>query len=278
MKFDINKHIEYRKQRYSAVNITNPKLLGLAAVEINPTELCNRTCSFCPRHDPAIYPNRNLNMDIKTAQKICKQLLLADYNGDINITGFGEPLLNKNIIEICKVFSKHFHTELITNGDTILNNKVNVDDLKCLDLLIIDCYDGDKQYKQFESYLQDHEINYLLRPHYDTGEPELVNEYGFNNRGGSLYIADTLAQPCYLTAYKAFIDWNGDVRICCNDWFRLTDSFGNVNETNFDNIWMSQDFTMLRKQLINGSRQAKSCAQCDVNGTLVGKESAELWI
>lgn len=60
--FDINEHLNYRKKRYNKVDITNKKLLGLSLVEINPTELCNRTCSFCPRNDPEVYPNQNLNI------------------------------------------------------------------------------------------------------------------------------------------------------------------------------------------------------------------------
>ena len=31
-------------------------------ISINPTELCTRRCEFCPRADPNVYPNRNLNM------------------------------------------------------------------------------------------------------------------------------------------------------------------------------------------------------------------------
>ena len=91
--FDVNEHLEYRKKRYHNADINNKKLLGLSTVEINPTELCNRTCSFCPRSDPNVYPNRNLNMTIDTAENISNQLLDANFTGDIHITGFGEPTL-----------------------------------------------------------------------------------------------------------------------------------------------------------------------------------------
>ena len=41
-------------------------------VDINPVELCNRTCFFCPRgHD---YPNTNEHMDISVSIKIAEEL------------------------------------------------------------------------------------------------------------------------------------------------------------------------------------------------------------
>ena len=122
--FDVNEHLEYRKKRYHNADINNKKLLGLSTVEINPTELCNRTCSFCPRSDPNVYPNRNLNMTIDTAENISNQLLEANFTGDIHITGFGEPTLNPDILGIIKAFSNNFFTEMITNGDRLITGKL----------------------------------------------------------------------------------------------------------------------------------------------------------
>ena len=31
----------------------------LRQIDVNITDLCNKTCSFCPRHNPEIYPNSN---------------------------------------------------------------------------------------------------------------------------------------------------------------------------------------------------------------------------
>ena len=82
------KHIQYREYVHSLGNRDNQKLLGVTEVEINPTELCNRACSFCPRYDPEIYPNRNLNMSVKTASVLSEQLFNAGYDGIISICGF----------------------------------------------------------------------------------------------------------------------------------------------------------------------------------------------
>ena len=53
----VSEHLAYRNDRLKKMDLTNPKLLGLAAIEINPTELCpdckvirtprSRHCAIC---------------------------------------------------------------------------------------------------------------------------------------------------------------------------------------------------------------------------------------
>jgi radical SAM protein with 4Fe4S-binding SPASM domain len=277
--FNSAEHIDFRNSRYFKINKTNQKLLGLSTVEINPTELCNRTCSFCPRHDSAIYPNRNLNMTVETAALLKNQLIDAGFTGDIHITGFGEPLLNPVILNIIKVFSSNFFTELITNGDRLLNNYYTHRQLTSngLKSLIVDCYDGDEQYLKIKDILIDCSIPYRIRNHHDTGQPSLVEIYNFNNRGGILSKSTSLQKPCWLPFYKVFVDWNGDVLLCCNDWSR-NKILGNIYNKSIDKIWMSLEFIQIRKELELGNRsKIAACSNCNVNGTLQGKESLDLW-
>jgi MoaA/NifB/PqqE/SkfB family radical SAM enzyme len=258
---------------------SNPKLLGLSVIEINPTELCNRTCSFCPRSDPKIYPNQNLNMTVETAEALKNQLVSAGYQGDIHITGYGEPLLNPNILKIINIFSSEFHTELITNGDRLLKKTVTTDLLKSAGLgtLIVDCYDGPDHVKEMEIVLQDCQIPFRIRDHFDDGTEKLIELYNFNNRGGIFSPKETY-RPCWLPFYKAFVDWNGDIGLCCNDWARKQAPFGNIHESSFDNIWMSDSFIAVRQKLEKGLRKdLPACAGCDTNGTMQGYESVAIW-
>ena len=179
-KFSIETHIDYRQSRLKQVDIQNPQLLGLAAVEINPTELCNRTCSFCPRHDPEIYPNRNLHMSLETVSVLVEQLKAANYSGEINITGFGEPFLNKQIVDIIQICSTAFYTSVITNGDRIRANPQLLEELQGtdLDLLMVDCYDDAEQTQWFEDTLAKYTTPYKIRNHYDTGDVDFQS-YGY---------------------------------------------------------------------------------------------------
>ena len=107
--------LEHRKNQekshFDNIDISDP-LSSLLTVEINTTELCNRTCVFCPRHDRSVYPNRNLNMSLKTAEEIANNLLIDNYKGKISYSGFSENLLNKNFAGIIKIFKDtKFSTE-----------------------------------------------------------------------------------------------------------------------------------------------------------------------
>ena len=41
----------------------------LRMIEINPIEICNRVCEFCPRSMPELYPNKNLKTSNFISQK-----------------------------------------------------------------------------------------------------------------------------------------------------------------------------------------------------------------
>ena len=85
-------------------------------IELNINELCNRTCTFCPRVDPKKYPNQNIHMSVELAKNIADQLASINFTGIINISGTGEPLLTKHVANIVKQFGDaDLHTEIVTN-------------------------------------------------------------------------------------------------------------------------------------------------------------------
>ena len=89
-------------------------------VELNVNELCNRTCIFCPRHDPKIYPNQNLHMSLEWAGEIANQLKEINFDGIVNISGTGEATLTKHLPDIVKKFGDvGIHIELVTNDDKL---------------------------------------------------------------------------------------------------------------------------------------------------------------
>ena len=107
MKHDQFSFLEHRRQQEAAhhkrlSNEPIDPLNSILTVEVNTTELCNRTCVFCPRHDPKVFPNRNLHMTPKGAESISKELARNYYRGKISLSGFGENLLNPEFPEIIK--------------------------------------------------------------------------------------------------------------------------------------------------------------------------------
>lgn len=264
-------HIEFRKKSMEGV-VENPKLLGLVVVEVNPTELCNRTCSFCPRHDPKNYPNRNLNMSIETARLLDDQLKKYQFGGYICIAGSGEPLLSPNIKSLIDELSDHC-LELITNADPILKGKHNIEELlrHGIDRILISDYDNNPELRKFVT------DKVIIKETLDDGSDN-YEKYGFNNRAGSMFTIDKpIQRPCYIPAYKVFIDWNGDVLLCSHDWSKKT-IFGNIHQNDISEIWNSPDFVKLRLDLIAGNRYLhKPCAGCNIKGNIMGKEYSHLW-
>jgi len=144
-QFDFLEHrkeqekLHWNKKKHE---LTQP-LDSILTVEINTTELCNRTCVFCPRHDPTVFPNRNLHLTVKGAQTIAEELSANQYQGKISFSGFGENLLNPNFVEIVKEFNFYLPTatlECNTNGDKLTREYVERLYRAGLDLLYINLY------------------------------------------------------------------------------------------------------------------------------------------
>jgi len=278
--FSVTGHIDSRAAQHSAADIYNSTLPGLATVEINITELCNRTCSFCPRHDPEVYPNQKLFMTLETVRALTEQLRAAEWRGDIHITGFGEPHTHPQLLEIVETLNTYagLYIEITSNGDRLIDMDMDYTQklyAAGLDMLTIDCYDGEEQYTERERKMQMLPGRWRLRAHYDNGNAaELIAEYGFNNCAGTMG-GTGVQNQCYLPFYKTFIDWNGNMTLCCNDWHREAGNFGNINEMGIAGCWNSKKMQFVRAGLALGERKGV-CAKCNIKGTKFGKASFDL--
>ena len=257
---------------------------SILTVEINTTELCNRTCVFCPRHDPAVFPNRNLHLTVKGARTIAEELGENQYSGKISFSGFGENLLNPDFPEIVKEFRFNLPMATIecnTNGDKLTEEYVERLYRAGLDLLYINLYDGIEQMTKFEEMLKNvREDMYKFRMHWGDFE-----KHGLilNNRSGVIDwvgieetdITSLQGKPCHYPFYKMFVDWNGDVLFCSNDWGR-EHVVGNLLQQSLHDVWFSKPMTKIRKRLMKGDRSHSPCNKCSVDGSLFGKPSFDL--
>ena len=267
---------------FDSVDITNP-LSSILTVELNTTELCNRKCVFCPRYDSEVYPNRNLNMTVGDAEKIAINLSEHDYKGKISYSGYSENFLNKKFLEIINVMRAYLKTNLFecnTNGDFLKKDSVEDIFKSGLDLLYINLYDGIDQIEKFDNIMKNvDESKYKYRAHYSQ------KDYGLklNNRGGNITwlgfdesdIESLEGKPCHYPFYKLFVDWNGDVLFCANDWGKEI-IVGNLVEQNLFDVWFSDKMYEIRKKLSVGDRNFSPCKSCSVNGQLFGKKSFDL--
>lgn len=280
MKF-LDPFLEHRRaQEIAHEKATDIGLMSsLVSVELNITELCNRKCVFCPRVDPAAYPNRNLNMDVAVAEKVARDLASIGSSARISFSGFGESLLHKQFAQIIRIVREILPNTAIetnTNGDQLTAAKIRELFDAGLTNLYVNLYDGPEQRETFARMFEEAGIDaYRLRDHWSES-------FGLtlNNRSGTINqpeinvvpLKEPLKQVCYYPFYKMFVDWNGDVLFCANDWGREI-VVGNVMREHIADIWLSEPMAQIRARLAAGDRSRSPCNKCSVDGTLHGKSS-----
>tara|TARA_R110002167_G_scaffold98753_1_gene259495 strand:+ start:1764 stop:2603 length:840 start_codon:yes stop_codon:yes gene_type:complete len=252
----------------------------LQSVQINPTELCNRTCSFCPRHDKNIYPNQNKHIQVKTVENLCIALKEMKFNNRVGFVGFGEPLLCKTLIQcirkVKEIIPDIKWLEVNTNGDKLTTSYIKELATAGCTHIIVSMYDSDKT-DFFNIMKGDIKIKFVFRHHYNH-----QNEYNLNivNRSDLLSGCDKIynTNPCNIPFYKLFIDWNGDVLLCENNWKKDV-IFGNINEESLSDIWYGSKINTYRNVLIN-NRDIRPCKNCSIGGKYRdrGNKSVELYI
>lgn len=222
-------------------------------------------------------------MSRETLTAVVDDLYAHNYQGRIVFSGMGEPILNKDILNLIQIAKgKIKDIQMYTNGDKILNNEwYTLEEFidAGLTSIFIDVYDSREQHQQWEEKVRKlkHSIPIHLSAKYDF--PIKI----FTNRAGTVKTKgipqNVLRQPCFLPHTKAFIDWDGSMLLCCNDWARAAGRFGNVNDTPFHRLWLSDEMNNVRKKLmrdrINGG---DPCDKCNATGNQKLKsEVAEVW-
>ena len=281
-------HLEHRKAQerahFAAGDANTDPMSSLITIELNVTELCNRKCVFCPRVDPAIYPNQNLNMDRAMVDRVADEMVRLGLRSRLSFSGFGEPLLHKSFPEIVRTLRARLPENTIevnTNGDRLTAARIRELFAAGLTYLYINLYDGPEQAAHFEAMVADAgapEGRWKLRPHWVGAE----KDFGLtlNNRSGMVNapeagigpLAAALSTRCHYPFYKMLIDWNGDVMFCSNDWGREI-KIGNLGSQGLDELWLAQKMFEVRRRLMTGDRGFSPCAKCSVHGTLSGGPS-----
>ena len=247
-------------------------------IDINPTELCNRTCYFCPRSHG--YPNTNEHMSIDTAKKIGDDLRQIKYDGIINICGNGEPLLHRDIYTLIEQFYG-MNVTIVTNGDKLDKNVIYNLYQSGLDYINVSLYDGAEQIDRFRELFESVGIDekmYAFRKYYKEEELD-YGITGLNNRAGIINYGDptTNDRPCYYMHYSMAVDWNGDVLFCIQDVYGKVRTFGNVVESNISDIWIGEEMNNYRKGLLDRRSDYIPCVDCNVDGIKFGSDHAMIW-
>ena len=250
-------------------------------IELSLIDVCNRSCSFCPKSDPKIAPDTHQRMTMSLISKLTTELKEINYKGSVTLCGYGEPMLHKDINLISKKLSEAAFVEVVTNGDTLKPNKINELYVNNVNKLLISMYDGSHQIKKFNKMTKDSKVPkdfVILRDRwYDA-----TKDYGLKltNRTGTINIGKQEKigkyKKCFYPSYQFLIDWNGDVFLCPQDWQRRI-TMGNIMQEHIFDIWSGKILTKFRKDLLNGKRNSDPCISCNAEGTILGKNHAKYW-
>tara|TARA_B100000959_G_C14865401_1_gene576032 strand:+ start:189 stop:1055 length:867 start_codon:yes stop_codon:yes gene_type:complete len=269
-KLIVDKDIKFYK------NVPLPSWIELSLIDV-----CNRSCSFCPKSDEKVAPNTYQKMSRLLIDKLAAELKKVKFNGAFALCGYGEPLLHNDIIYITKKLSTAGKVEIVTNGD-VLKAKTLADLYKAnVSRVLISMYDGEHQIDKFRSIIKASKVPedlVILRDRWYSKD----NNFGvkLTNRTGTIKIGNqaptTLHKTCYYPSYQFLIDWNGDVFLCPQDWQRRV-TMGNMMQENIFDIWTNKIISRYRKSLLNGKRNLNPCNSCNAQGTLLGVSHAKIW-
>ena len=250
-------------------------------IELSLIDVCNRSCSFCPKSDPKVAPDTYQKMQLTLINKLCSELKEINYKGSVVLCGYGEPMLHKDINIISKKLSEVSFVEIVTNGDTLNSKKIKELYANNVNKLLISMYDGKHQIDKFDKMRIDAGVPddfVILRDRWYDAE----KDYGLKltNRTGTVSIGDQEKvgkyTKCFYPSYQFLIDWNGDIFLCPQDWQRRV-TMGNMMQEHTFDIWNGKIMNKYRQNLINGKRDDNPCKMCNAEGTILGKKHANAW-
>ena len=265
--------------------------LGDPILEMNITDLCNLRCDFCPRAHG--YPNNNVHMSMDMLDTILDSRydFYRRQNKYVPIyaIGRGEPTLHENWTEIVQKVAEHNKKyygldygidEIHTNGYKWESWIPEYGHL--IHKVHFNCYYN----RNFVEYLKIKEhfsgTNVWVYDRGTTGNNEgktdqrvdglgVVHKVRYNNRAGSIPqdvipltdVTETKNEICMKPWQTLYIDFDGEWRICCNDWTDLV-SLGNIKDFGmYDHIWKNPKYIEYRWRLINGDRKLTPCNKCN---------------
>jgi radical SAM protein with 4Fe4S-binding SPASM domain len=258
-------------------------------IEFNLYGTCNRNCSFCPVSNSLAYEKKHEGISLQLFEKILDDLSSIEYSGKILFSAFSEPLLHKEIDQLISRSKKRLpssRVEIVSNGDLLTLQKMKQLFDAGLDTISISMYDGSHQVEYFNNMKNDLGLDdtqvVLRRRYYQDGNygitisnrSGLIDSNSFRDENESEITTLPLKQECYYPFYMILIDYNGDVLLCPHDWSKKL-KFGNIQENTVWEIWKGKTLNHIRKKLFNKDRTFFPCSECDVLGTVIGKDSFE---
>jgi len=224
------------------------------SLQIQTIDYCNRACPWCPNSYMKKSPSDVMSDGIYLT--IMEDLQKLNYTGAIHLYLMAEPLCDPRIEERIEFARSMFPKNtilILTNGD-YLNGPDHTRSLfkSGLTWMVISDYDQKGNFAWTAPFPDVDVISYNALE--DT----------FYNRGGNIDVeCNNKVSTCEWVAKKAYINYKGDVILCCSD-YNYKVSFGNVLEMGFGEIYNSDKYKMYRKAHAMGrGKRMPLCRECN---------------
>lgn len=204
------------------------------SISIEISSYCNRKCNYCPNKYNDT-PKEFMSWDIF----ICSidELRKIKYSGIVQYHFFNEPLLDNRLPDFVKYVKKHLPNAtqvLISNGDFLDIKKALDLSSFGVDKFVITIHDknpesGLKRLGPIKAVLK-HKMRL-----------QTSNDIYLANRGGAVDVSNEKSKKDFKVCpdiRTAIITKNGDIVLCCQDYFRKH-VMGNIMKENLIDIWNS---------------------------------------
>ena len=254
-------------------------------IDIELTNKCNLSCSFCRRND---MEREQGMMSDDTFEFIVHEVENKDCS--LRFIRWGEPTLHKNIVEYVKYATlKNIDTHLTTNGTAPMGVYKNLIDAGLCSIIFSFQGATENQHELMrggldtgylsevvhyvETYRADCNIPFIqvssTMTDADSQDDIDVFKQSWGDIADAVVIGRTMdyeevkdGEPCYDPNYKLAIDWNGDITACCADYDSLL-TIGNISEMSILDAWNSDIIKKWRAVLGKGLRsKLHPCDEC----------------
>ena len=282
------------------------------SVQVEPAEGCTLACSFCAlqairdngadratgKHGKNSAPFRF--MTPQTAAFIAGQMAHLKWTSRVEFAIHGEPTANPQLGEIIAIFRHYLpkNSLMVTsNGSGFMGTpQRTIEKMEALftaglNTLCLDDYAHGflHQFRAALDVLPWTTYNYPAQkeasPHSRFhGQRVIIIQDITDNKDGNHTLTNqggcsggpcaTVAQRCAKPFRELAFRWDGNVAVCCDDWTGKY-KVGNINDTNLEDLWWSQEFEAARRMLYASNRKFGPCVGCNVrtyrNGLLPGR-------
>lgn len=266
----------YKKWLATKLTVRAHKKTGrFLSLHIDTYTACNRKCNFCFNHDR--FPSKKQGiMSEAMWTRIIDELADMGYTGKLSPYYYGEPLLDKRLHRLIAYAKKRLplcFIQINTNGDLLTEERLLELIESGLDMLKVTDYGNmgiPKDTPKSKISEQTKRLKYLAEKYPLYIYLRSWKEINLMNRAGAIFKRNNPRsnESCQRPSCQLIIDWQGNVILCCNDYYSEF-KLGNVNEDSIIDIWRNSQFKEYRKVLESGKREAiKLCAGCDCVGLL----------